>query len=449
MRTESADVLVLGAGVAGLAAAEVLCDAGLHVLLLEARERIGGRIYTVRSSETELPVELGAEFIHGRPREIWELVHRADLPAREVQGERWYVEGGKLSPAGEVLSAVDEIFERLDPSAPDQSFQEFLDRNCADCPQRAKERAAAFVSGFHAADPARIGVHSLIAGMQADEQIEGSRGFRIVGGYDRLFAHMLAAIDPQRLTLCLRTVVKMVEWERGAVQMVAESATGQSSFSAPRAIITLPLGVLKASSYEGAVQFAPAVPAEPLAKLEMGSAVRVGLLFRQRFWEDEAIAARAGKSLANMSFVFSEDHWFSTWWTTMPTGSPLLTGWAGGTRAKKLALTGEEVMVGRALESLGSIFGLERSTLEELLKGHYVHDWDADPFSRGAYSYAAVGGAGAPRILSQPLKNTLFLAGEATEFTGHSGTVHGAIASGRRAAHQVLAAVRVPQRRRA
>ena len=448
MSDESADVLVLGAGVAGLAAAEILCDAGLHVLLLEARERIGGRIYTARPPETELPVELGAEFIHGQPREIWELVHRAGLPTLEVEGERWYAEDSELT-AGEVFSAADEIFERLDPSAPDQSFREFLERNCADCSQRAKERAAAFVSGFHAADPARISVHSLIAGMQADEQIEGSRGFRILGGYDTLVAHMLTAIEPQRLTLCLRTVVRVVEWERGAVQMAAEADGGQSSFSAPRAIITLPLGVLKASSYEGAVQFSPVLPAESFAKLEMGSAVRVGLLFGERFWEDEALAARAGKSLANMSFVFSQDDWFPTWWTTMPTRSPRLTGWAGGTRARKLALTGEEFMVGRALESLGGIFGLERSTLEGLLEGHYVHDWDADPFSRGAYSYAAVGGAESPRILSQPLQDTLFLAGEATEFTGHSGTVHGAIASGHRAAQQVLAVARVPQRRSA
>jgi monoamine oxidase len=150
-----------------------------------------------------------------------------------------------------------------------------------------------------------------------------------------------------------------------------------------------------------------------------------------------------------MSFVFSQDDWFPTWWTTMPTRSSLLTGWAGGTRAKKLALTGEEFMVERALESLGRVLGLERSTLEGQLEGHYVHDWDADPFSRGAYSYAAVGGAGAPRILSQPLEETLFLAGEATDVRGNSGTVHGAIASGRRAAHQVLAVVRVPQRRSA
>lgn len=442
MSGESADVLVLGAGVAGLAAAEVLCDAGLHVLLLEARERIGGRIYTVRPPETELPVELGAEFVHGRPREVWELVHRAGLPTRAVEGERWYVEGGKLRPAGAVFSAVDEIFEGLHPSAPDQSFQEFLERNCADCPRRAKEQAAEFVSGFHAADPARISVQSLLAGMQADEQIEGRRGFRILIGYDTLVAHMLAAIDPQRLMLRVGTAVKAVEWQRASVRMAADCAGVQSSFSAPRAVITLPLGVLKASSSEGAVQFTPAVPAEPLARLEMGSAVRVGLLFRQRFWEDDTLASQAGKILASMSFVFSEDGWFPTWWTAMPERLALLTGWAGGARAKKLALTGEEFMVARGLESLARIFGLQRATLEGLLQAHYIHDWDADPFSRGAYSYAAVGGARSPHILSQPLQETLFLAGEATEFTGHSGTVHGAIATGRRAAQQVLAAVR-------
>jgi monoamine oxidase len=138
--------------------------------------------------------------------------------------------------------------------------------------------------------------------------------------------------------------------------------------------------------------------------------------------------------------MFTDDPHFPTWWTSNPLPFPILTGWAAGRYARNLAQLNHDQVINRALESLAVIFEIEIMRLRGLLQRGFTYDWDADPFSCGAYSYAAVGGNGAARDLAAPLANTLFFAGEATNSEGHNGTVHGAIATGKRAAREVLAA---------
>jgi monoamine oxidase len=124
---------------------------------------------------------------------------------------------------------------------------------------------------------------------------------------------------------------------------------------------------------------------------------------------------------------------------TLSAGKGTLTGWAAGLGAKKLSGRGEAFIVEPALEVLSRIFGVPGATLQDLLDNSYVHDWQTDPHSRGPYSYAMVGGENAARTLAAPVEGTPFFTGEATDFSGHNGTIHGALASGRRAAGEVLA----------
>jgi monoamine oxidase len=171
--------------------------------------------------------------------------------------------------------------------------------------------------------------------------------------------------------------------------------------------------------------------------MEMGKVLRIVIHFRERFWDRIHPKGRPGRTLAEMGFLFSQDDWFPTWWTAMPDRFPVITGWAPWQCAEKLE--SERVPIAtRALQTLGGLLGVGKAEMESLLEIAYFHDWQSDPYSRGAYSYVKAGAADAPEVLGRPVKNTLFFAGEAADITGNNGTVHGAMASARRAVTEII-----------
>jgi monoamine oxidase len=127
----------------------------------------------------------------------------------------------------------------------------------------------------------------------------------------------------------------------------------------------------------------------------------------------------------------------------MPRKLPLLVGWAPFRSAERLSGQGNDFVREKAIETLSHLLPIDRQKLESLLEAVYVHDWQTDPFSRGAYSYVKVGGENCPASLGKSVENTLFFAGEATDVSGNTGTVHGAIASGKRAAKEILSPSRL------
>ncbi len=129
-----------------------------------------------------------------------------------------------------------------------------------------------------------------------------------------------------------------------------------------------------------------------------------------------------------------------TWWTTLPAREPILTGWAAGSLAEKYVSRGEAFLAEQAMAALARLWRLPSGQIEGQVRHWYTHDWQADPFARGAYSYVAAGGMGATRRLAEPIEDTLFFAGEHTDLVGYTGTVHGAIASAERAARALLGA---------
>jgi monoamine oxidase len=426
------DVLVIGGGIAGLAAARQLAHAGLRVTLLEARDRLGGRIYTRQTAD--YPVELGAEFVHGRPQKLLGLAAEAAVPIVPVQGNFRSKANGSWADAGRLMQKVEELFDRMPAGEPDQSFQDYLDRSGAR--GEVKQQALRYVEGFHAADPSLISVHSLIRDNQAEEAIQGDRQFRVAAGYESLVRATADRIDRKLCDIVLNSIVTELHWRPGE----AVARTSGADFYAPRAIITLPLGVLKANS----VAFLPALQEKQIAVtfLEMGPAVRVSLCFPEKFWEQQP-------ELADLSFLFTDDPRFPTWWTSNPLPYPILTGWAAGNYAAALRGRSQDEIVHSAMQSLARIIGRDEGGLEREITSGFTHDWQADPFSRGAYSYAAVGGIDAARVLAAPVAETLYFAGEATNFEGYNGTVHGAIASGHRAAQELLQSLGVTPRRTA
>jgi monoamine oxidase len=447
--TLNPQVVIIGAGAAGLSAAIDLANAGVPVLILEARDRIGGRMFTKHDPIIDAPIELGAEFIHGRSPEIWQPLQEHKINISEVDGDNWCLENHELRPC-DFFSEVDEILSKMDDRGHDESFLDFLNRCFPDTddesPQRkkAKQRALSYVTGFNAADPAEVSVHWLVQEMRAEEKIEGDRAFRAEHGYADLIEIFREELNRSGVNIQLSTIVEEIKWIRGKVEITGNNPNGTFMMSAPKVLITIPAGVLQAPSHEkGAIQFSPALPLQKRSALDrivMGKVIRVTLRFRERFWDDLHPHSQPSKTLSDMSFLFSQNNaeWFPTWWTTMPRKLPLVVGWAPFRSAKRLSGQGNDFVEEKAIETLSHLLPIDRQRLESLLEAVYVHDWQTDPFSRGAYSYVKVGGEDCPASLGKSVDNTLFFAGEATDVSGNTGTVHGAIASGKRAAKEIL-----------
>lgn len=456
---ERCDVVVIGAGAAGLAAAHALSARGRSVVILEARDRIGGRIYTQRQSDGGLPVELGAEFVHGMPRETFAIARAAGLTLCELGGETFIARGGEPSAASAMSADGDEEEETgvagmeavlravSEWDGADMAFQAFLDeRFSGERWADARLVASNYVEGFDAADPARASVRWLARTEAAADEIAGERQFRVLDGYDRILQWLRAGLAAERTALRLSTVAHEIRWSHGAVEVAVQSPLGAplASVAARACLVTLPLGVLAAPpDTPGAVRFVPAVPGkrDALVGIEMGQVVKVILRFREMFWEPNGTASGQLPALPELSFLLSDDPVMPTWWTSHPLLTPVLTGWVGGPRAARLAAHADAPIVEQAVEALARVLRVRRGMLEARLDGWMVHNWSADPYSRGAYSYVCAGGLEAPAALGAPVEDTLFFAGEATNDAGHTGMVHGALATGIRAADEVSAAL--------
>lgn len=426
------DVIVLGAGIAGLAAALRIAESGIRVLVLEARHRIGGRIFTRYCGE--VPIEVGAEFIHGRLPEFWRIIKRAPLDTYETEGRAFWIDGGELHDCEDGNNAAEDPVQWLKRFEnwveEDQSLAQYL--AVSDIPDESRPDLIQYVEGYNAADHRIVGVAGLGIQQSAEDAIEGDRAFRFHGGYARLLDYFTKRLYLRRATVLAGMRVQSIAWNRGTVRIVCcDSENRTKQFSAARAIIALPLGVLKSRT----VHFAPdpEIASAAIRQLEIGHVCKVVLQFRERFWTKIC----DGK-FKDLGFLFSPAAIPPVWWTQFPDERPCLTAWSGGPKADQMMRALSDAPELALTKSLAQLFDLPQEYLRESLLRCDMHDWQADPFARGAYSYVPKGGLQAIRQLTEPIEGTLFFAGEHTDCTGHWGTVHGALLSGIRAASQVL-----------
>jgi monoamine oxidase len=432
------DVLIIGAGVAGLAALRELDRAGCSALCLEARDRIGGRIFTVRDSLSPLPIELGAEFIHGRPPEIWDMIHDAHLVAYDCTGQARHIKEGRVQPHDDAWQQIEDVMtgvKQMAATIPDEPFASFLNRSSYS--EDAKQLSTSYVEGFNAARKEVVGIASLAQDATASDAIEGDRAFRLAaGGYQCVPLQILAGVSNSVSKLRLNAIVESIQWRPGSATVRLRSG---EAIHGRGVVVTVPLGVLQAAPGDpGVIRFDPE-PHEILGAaraMRFGQAVRVVLRFREAFWE-------ADKDFADPSFLLSDEPVFPTWWTTLPVRAPILTGWSAGPCADALIGKSRIEVLSQAISSLARITSHRAADLDCLLQAAHFHDWQADPFARGAYSYVPAGALPWRAKFAEPVQDTLYFSGEATEQNGQSATVHGAIASGIRAARQVLERARL------
>ena len=421
------EVAIIGAGAAGLAAASQLVKSGVSVCCLEAKPYAGGRILTVQDKLASFPIELGAEFVHGLPEETWSIIQRARLKVYEHSAKCHSMDKGRILAEGDsekVFAAAAKSRQRGD-----ESFDQFLRRSRY--PAQAKIRAARHVEGFDAARTELISLDSLKLEWKAAEEIDGDRAFRIIDGYDSIVHDLLRSIEDWPAVVQLNSVVERVKWRKNAVVVTHRNTVdgARQVLKCRKLIVTVSLGVLQgAASSRGHIEFDPP-PAEALKAanaLILGHALRITFRFNEAFWEED-------KRLRQSGFLFSQEKLFPTWWTTQPVATPILTGWMAGGAAESFLDGRTSAVEKEALDSLRRMLG---RSIPRPLSAH-LHDWSGDPFFRGAYSYVPTHGMHARRALAQPVEETLFFAGEATETSGNAATVHGAIASGLAAAARV------------
>jgi monoamine oxidase len=283
-----------------------------------------------------------------------------------------------------------------------------------------------------------MSVQALVDNTAADEWPGSDRQFRFARGYAGLASALASQAVPELCEVRLGTEATSVAWRpKQVVVQVSTTPRGSrgravapsAELTAPHVVVTVPLGVLKA----GALEFTPRLPGKEalLSRLEMGAAMRVSLQFKGDEWAGRGAFAEEG-------FLFTGEAPLPVWWMSHPPPWPVITGWAGGRRALALAKLDEAARVSAALDALGAALGVDASRLRRELHAGFSYDWQSDLLARGAYSYAGVGGRQAGIELAAPVEGTLFFAGEATQSDGRNATVHGAIASGERAARQVL-----------
>jgi monoamine oxidase len=428
---QAADVLVLGAGIAGLAAARSLAEGGLRPLVLEARDRVGGRMHSLQTGQGV--VELGAEFVHGRDAVLWALIEEAKAETVERDGAML-----RETATGELTQDEDveeDLFDPLDELADlqkDISFAEWL--ASSDVPKEQHVALRSYVEGFNAADANRISALSLGLQQKAEERIEGDRAWHLRGGYSQLAIYLANRLQKLGGEIRLGTVVQSVRWSAGEVVVETNSGT----FRAPRCIVTLPLGVLQRVNGESGIGFQPEPGAIAHARrLAMGSAERFTMIFRERWWGRSRRVNQ--KALQTLSFLFTFHRLPPVWWTPHPEPEalPTLTGWVGGPRAAKLIGLDADQLGAEACHALAEVFGVPEQQVRDALLATHKHDWETDPFSCGAYSYVPAGALDAPAAMAEPEAGTLFFAGEHTDTTANWGTVHAALGTGLRAARQV------------
>ncbi len=426
------DVVIIGAGAAGLVAARELAKAGRNVAVLEARDRTGGRIHTLHGGGFTAPTEAGAEFVHGNLPVTLGLVREAALPFVEMAGQSWHVQDGQAGPDDELPEDWPLLLAKLGALQQDVSIATFLETALSE-PRHARLRESVrkFAEGYDAADTRKASALALREEWANDED---SPQYRLPGGYHTLIDFLAGDAAARGAQLHLSMPVREIAWAPGRAEAVTE---GGRRFAARQVLITVPLGVWQA----GALRFDPDVPEKFGAARQMGfgPVIKLVLEFREAFWEGTVTDHPGWRKFPGLGFLFSNAP-VPTWWTRLPDQTPVLTGWLAGPAAANCGALPDEALLDIALNSLAALVLAQPADLRALLVAHHVANWPADPYARGAYSYATVHGEAARATLAAPVDDTLFFAGEAFYQGPAVGTVEAALATGMRVVEAMLGA---------
>jgi monoamine oxidase len=426
-----ADVIIIGAGAAGIAAGMRLREAGQRVIILEARDRIGGRIHTDYEF-ANFPVERGAEFIHGANVVTHELVRQAglsEIPVDRMGKLRW---GSPARPIADLPDDERSLIEGLfkvyaslkDANLPgDVSLSKYFADN--GYPQKiAQDIADVLFAQTCCASIYNLSCHDLQREMRVDHSggLEHGGESRIREGYSALITWMARDLD-----IRLNTPATHIQRTDQGVRITAKGA----DYTARACILTIPVAVLNEGLKSGALTFDPPlsdIKREAIAAFRTEGATKLVYQFRQRLWDTD--------------LTYMADDWFAArWWTPAyerDNADAVISAFITATRAIGLYHHIDDAVLKLGLSDLGTMLGISDDDLHAALVKCEVVNWGEDPWALGGYAYVPVGKANARPALAAPESGGLFFAGEATAYDTNPQTVHGAIESGWRAAGETI-----------
>jgi monoamine oxidase len=422
------DIIIVGAGAAGLMAAKELGSKGLKVLILEAQERTGGKIKTVADEKFPFPIEEGPEFIHGDLPVTMGLLKEAGIPYISSDEKMLRIEDGKWREEDSFIEGWDEVIQRMKELKDDISLVEFMERYFKDDRyKKLRESIQRFAEGFDLVD---INIASTIA-LREEWQHENEEQYRIPHGYYLLTDYLVSGCKKKGTTIITGAGVKTVNWKKDNV--IVRTEQGQE-YRAAKLIVTASPGLLTLEADKKAfIDFSPSIDRyrEAAKCIGYGSVIKVFMLF-ENFFSDV---------LKEPSFILS-DQAIPTWWTKLSGNEVFLTGWLGGPKAA-IGPDHEEEIFQTAMNSLCAIFKVDCSVLQSKMKAFRYVNWNNNQYSAGAYSYNLIESVAARKLLRTGIHQTVFFAGEALYEGASPGTVEAALQSGKDVARNVYASLGV------
>jgi len=418
-------VIVVGAGVSGLAAAAALTEAGSDVLVIEARNRLGGRVWT-KTDWTNFPVDLGASWIHGiDDNPIYTLAKslQTRLVTTSYDSNKIFETSGipldapQQAHLARLASRISTAITEAQDRDPDRSVRDVA-RNALDWSRLSEndKRTTDFLLNSRYEQEYAGSAARLSANWFDDADSFGGSDVLFPGGYAAITDHLA-----KNVTVKTGETLRSVRWDKNGVTLT----TNLAEHNADRVLLTLPLGVLKADT----VEFSPGLPfakRRAIAALGMGVLNKCYLRFPSVFWPTDAdwleyIPEQPGRWVEWVNFAKT-------------VGQPVLLGFNASEFGREIEAWTDEKITSDAMQTLRKMFGRAIPDPESVL----ITRWASDPFSLGSYSYNAVGSLPAMRDeLARHLARRVFFAGEATN-KKHFATVHGAYLSGLDAAREIL-----------
>ncbi|RZJ65865.1 MAG: FAD-dependent oxidoreductase [Flavobacterium sp.] len=406
-------VIVVGAGAAGLMSANILSKKGCDVVLLEAGDRIGGRIHTLTPPGFSNHVEAAAEFIHGKLPLTLQLMKKAKLEVVPATGKMYRSKNDKIDSNFGNSKAWSEFYEALFDLKRDCSLQELLDlRFSAKKYATLRNEAIDMAQGLDLGEPGKLSLFNV-----REEWTSQEMQYRPVSGYAPLLEFISNDSDLGKRQLHFNEKVSRIEWQRGFVKAI----TATDVFIADAIVVTVPISVY----HNNEMEFSPEIPQLKLFDdIGFGEVIKIALEFDTMFWEEK---------YADLGFLFTEAGF--TFWTQLSQHKPLLIAWIGNADASSYDSIADEEMIERSVSELEKTFG---NIARDSFRVGKVFRFTKKSPTKGGYSWFTTKSRSAVAKLNRGIDSTIYFAGEALEPKGDNATVEAALQSGRHVANKIL-----------